>query len=73
MGGVEVSAERHKSDCCSTAGEDQQGHFESAAWKGGVRCSYAVQAMGAWLARCGRLRPCAAGCSQPCHGVCVSD
>ena len=25
MGGVEVSAERHKSDCRSTAGEDQQG------------------------------------------------
>ena len=23
--GTEVSAERHKSDCCSTAGEDQQG------------------------------------------------
>ena len=25
MGGMEVSAERHKSDCRSTAGEDQQG------------------------------------------------
>ena len=25
MGGAEVSAERHKSDCRSTAGEDQQG------------------------------------------------
>ena len=25
------------------------------AWKGGVRCSDAVQAMAAWLARCGRV------------------
>ena len=25
MGGIEVSAGRHKSDCRSTAGEDQQG------------------------------------------------
>ena len=53
-----VSAERHKSDCRSTAGEDQdrtKKAFESAAWKGGVRCSDAVQAMGAWLARCGRI------------------
>ena len=30
MGGVEVSAERHKSDCRSTAGEDQQ----SCLWLG---------------------------------------
>ena len=29
--------------------------FDFAAWKGGVRCSDAVQAMAAWLARCGRV------------------
>ena len=29
--------------------------FDFVAWKGGVRCSDAVQAMGAWLARCGRV------------------
>ena len=29
--------------------------FVFAAWKGGVRCSDAVQAMAAWLARCGRV------------------
>jgi len=52
MGGVEVSAGRHKSDCRSTAGEDQE-VLRFVAWKGGVRCSDAVQAMAAWLARCG--------------------
>ena len=29
--------------------------FDFAAWKGGVRCSDAVQPMAAWLARCGRV------------------
>jgi hypothetical protein len=29
--------------------------FDFAAWKGGVACSEAVQTMGAWLARCGRV------------------
>ena len=51
-----VSAGGHKSDCRSTAGEDQQGlRFDFVAWKGGVACSEAVQTMGAWLARCGRV------------------
>jgi len=29
--------------------------FDFVAWKGGVACSEAVQTMGAWLARCGRV------------------
>ena len=29
--------------------------FDFVAWKGGVACSDAVQIMGAWLARCGRV------------------
>ena len=51
--GVEVSAERHKSNCRSTAGEDQQGLRLCGLEEGGVACSDAVQTMGAWLARCG--------------------
>jgi hypothetical protein len=52
MGGMEVSAGRHKSDCRSTAGERIKKAFDFVAWKGGVRWSDAVQAMAAWLARC---------------------
>ena len=50
-----VSAGRHKSDCRSTAGEDQQGLRFCGLWKGGVACSEAVQTMGARLARCRRV------------------
>ena len=56
--GTEVSAERHKSDLRATAAprpERTKKAFDFVAWKGGVRCSDAVQAMGAWLARCGRV------------------
>ena len=78
---TEVSAERHKSDCRSTVGEDQQGLKQGLRLCGlegpsGVRCSDAVEqcrlwllvCLARWLARCRSVVVVQrpAGCSQPC-------
>jgi hypothetical protein len=72
MGGVEVSAGRHKSASCrSTAGEDQQAlricGSEGRRWLQACSTCYGCSA------RAMPTRRCAAGCSQPCHGVWVAD
>ena len=67
MGGMEVSAERHKSACRSTAGEDQQGLrvcvLEGRRWLQACSTRYGCSA------RAMPTRLWAAGCSQPCHGA----
>jgi hypothetical protein len=69
--GTEVSAERHKSACRSTAGEDQQAlricGSEGRRWLQACSTRYGCSA------RAMPTRLWAAGCSQPCHGVCVAD
>ena len=71
MGGAEVSAGRHKSACRSTAGEDQQAlricGSEGRRWLQACSTRYGCSA------RAMPTRLWAAGCSQPCHGVCVAD
>ena len=69
--GTEVSAGRHKSACRSTAGEDQQAlricGSEGRRWLQACSTRYGCSA------RAMPTRLWAAGCSQPCHGVCVAD
>jgi hypothetical protein len=61
VGGAEVSAERHKSDCRSTAGEDQEGL--RLCGLEGRRSMQRCRAGYGCLAGAMPTRRCAAGCS----------